>query len=132
MEFQAHLEAACEALATDAPRRAVSRIESGPCSDDGFDGFALRLVARGRETCKAVLADPDTLADIAGVRAPTGRSPQGWCDEEWPEWEALDYVALEAVRETWARPGDEPTVTEAGARIRTPRLDALFPVEAGP
>ncbi|MFJ2899747.1 DUF4240 domain-containing protein [Streptomyces sp. NPDC087218] len=153
VEFQAHLEATCEVVATGALWRAVSRIESGLCSDDGFDYFALWLVAQGQGTYKAVLADPDALADVAEVRALTGRSPREWRDEEWPEWEELDYVALEvfdeltgqgedcgeafyevleAIQETWAEPGGEPADTEAEVRIGTPRLDALFPVEAGP
>ncbi|MGW1189066.1 DUF4240 domain-containing protein [Streptomyces sp. NPDC002559] len=152
VEFQAHLEAACEVVATDALWRAVRRIESGLCSDDGFDYFALWLVAQGRGTYRAVLADPDVLADVAEVRALVGRHPREWCDEEWPEWEELDYVAqevfdeltgrgndcleafheaLDTVQETWAKPEEEVPTAEATVRIGTPRLDALFPVEAG-
>ncbi|MFB9388242.1 DUF4240 domain-containing protein [Streptomyces coeruleoprunus] len=148
VEFQARLEAACAAVAMDALWRAVSRIEGGLCSDDGFDYFALWLVAQGQGTYKAVLANPDALADVAEVRALVGRHPRAWCDDEWPEWEELDYVAqevfdeltgqeddcgeafyeaLEAVQETWAKPEDEIDTIEATVRARTPRLDALFP-----
>ncbi|MER6610825.1 DUF4240 domain-containing protein [Streptomyces sp. NPDC000927] len=152
VEFQARLEAACEAVATGALWRAVRRIEGGLCSDDGFDYFALWLVAQGQGTYKAVLADPDVLADVAEVRALVGRHPREWCDDEWPEWEELDYVAqevfdeltgreddcleafyeaLDVVQETWAKPEEEIYTVEATVRIGTPRLDALFPVEAG-
>lgn len=151
VEFQAHLEAACEAVATDALWRAVSRIEGGLCSDDGFDYFALWLVAQGQGTYKAVLADPDALADVAEVRALVGRHMREWCDDEWPEWEELDYVAqevfdeltgqegdcaeafyeaLEAIQETWVKPEAEIDTVEATRRTGTPRLDALFPAGA--
>ncbi|MFB8167475.1 DUF4240 domain-containing protein [Kitasatospora purpeofusca] len=152
VEFQARLEVACEAVATDALWRAVRRVEAGLCSDDGFDYFALWLVAQGQGTYKAVLADPDALADVAEVRALVGRHPREWCGDEWPEWEELDYVAqevfdeltgreddcleafyeaLDAVQETWARPEAEICLAEATVRVGTPRLDALFSAEAG-
>ncbi|MFF2780870.1 DUF4240 domain-containing protein [Streptomyces sp. NPDC058052] len=148
VEFQALLEAACARVATDALWRAVRRIESGLCSDDGFDYFALWLVAQGRETYAAVLADPDALADIAEVRALAGRHPRQWHDDEWPEWEELDYVAQEVFEELWgqegngeeaflaaldaveergAKPEERTDTAEAAVRGGTPRLDALFP-----
>ncbi|MFF2013592.1 DUF4240 domain-containing protein [Streptomyces sp. NPDC058195] len=151
VEFQARLEAACEAVATDALWRAVSRIEGGLCSDDGFDYFALWLVSQGQGTYRAVLADPDALADVAEVRALAGRHTREWRDDDWPEWEELDYVAqevfdeltgqegdcgdafyeaLEAVQETWATPEEETDTPEAAVRTGTPRLDALFPAGA--
>ncbi|MFE6668842.1 DUF4240 domain-containing protein [Streptomyces sp. NPDC057697] len=151
VEFQAHLEAACEAVAVDALWRAVDRIEDGLCSDDGFDYFALWLVAQGQGTYRAVLADPDALTDIAEVRALAGRPTREWCDDEWPEWEELDYVAqevfdeltgqesddgeafheaLEAVQEAGARPEGELDTVGAAVSTGTPRLDALFPVGA--
>ncbi|MFJ4771026.1 DUF4240 domain-containing protein [Streptomyces uncialis] len=151
VEFQARLEAVCEAVARGALWRAVRRVEGGLCSDDGFDYFALWLVAQGQETYKAVLADPDALADVAEVRALVGRHPREWCDDEWPEWEELDYVAqevfdeltgqeddgleafyeaLDALQETRAKPEEETCTAEATVRTGTPRLDALFPAEA--
>ncbi|MFE7486319.1 DUF4240 domain-containing protein [Kitasatospora sp. NPDC057541] len=152
VEFQARLEAACAAVATDELWRAVRRIEGGLCSDDGFDYFALWLVAQGRGTYRAVLADPDALADVAEVRALVGRDLREWHDDEWPEWEELDYVAqeafgeltgqeddgceafhaaLDAVQEAWAEPEDESGTAAATVRAGTPRLDALFPERAG-
>lgn len=37
---------------------------NGGASDDGFDYFRGWLVAQGRETWEAALADPDSLADV--------------------------------------------------------------------
>ncbi|MFD8320610.1 DUF4240 domain-containing protein [Kitasatospora purpeofusca] len=153
VEFQARLEAACAAVATGALWSAADRIEGGLCSDDGFDYFALWLVAQGRETYGAVLADPDALADVPEVRALVGRPLREWHDDEWPEWEELDYAArevfddltgrpgdcpeafdeaLDAVQETWADPEEGIAAVAVAARTGTPRLDALFfPAEAG-
>ncbi|WP_380282594.1 DUF4240 domain-containing protein [Kitasatospora purpeofusca] len=147
VEFQARLEAACAAVATGALWRAVRRIEGGLCSDDGFDYFALWLVAQGQGTYRAVLADPDALADVAEVRALVGRDLREWRDDEWPEWEELDYVAQEVFGELTGQEdceeafygaldaiqeAEEDTDTaEAVATAGTPRLDALFPAEAG-
>ncbi|MFD8012562.1 DUF4240 domain-containing protein [Streptomyces sp. NPDC058955] len=151
VEFQALLEAACAGVGTSALWRAVSRIEAGLCSDDGFDYFALWLVAQGRGTYQAVLADPDALAEVPEVQALVGRHPREWRDDEWPEWEELDYVAQEVfdeltgqgddcgeafhqavddVRETWTRPEDEFSPGPATVRAATPRLDTLFPGKA--
>lgn len=146
VEFQAHLEAACDAVTMETLLRAVMRIESGLCSDDGFDYFALWLVAQGRATYEAVLADPDALADIPEVRALAGRDVRVWRDDEWPEWEELDYVAKEAfdalagedeeafyeALEALQEGRDTPEEDEAGVveEPETPRLDALFPVRA--
>ncbi|MEV0191797.1 DUF4240 domain-containing protein [Kitasatospora purpeofusca] len=156
VEFQARLEAACAAVAAGALWSAVDRIEGGLCSDDGFDYFALWLVGQGQETYGAVLADPDALADVPEVRALVGRPVREWCDEEWPEWEELDYAAqevfgeltgregdcteafceaLDAVQETSADPEEDIATAAAAAaasvRTGTPRLDALFPAAAG-
>ncbi|MGW5852193.1 DUF4240 domain-containing protein [Streptomyces sp. NPDC055254] len=121
--------------------------------------FALWLVAQGRGTYESVIADPDVLADASEVRALAGRHVGEWHDDEWPEWEELDYVAqdifdelngqkddcedafydaLEAVRAAWAeseeRDETERAMTQSGARrlsagTGTPRLDALFLAE---
>jgi len=37
---------------------------NGGCSDDGFDYFRGWLILRGRDTFKAAVADPDSLADV--------------------------------------------------------------------
>lgn len=87
-------------------RRAANRIRGGLCSDDGFDCFALWLVAQGRGTHEAVIADPDVLADASEVRALAGRHVREWHDDEWPEWEELDYVAREVFDELTGQDDD--------------------------
>lgn len=42
---------------------------NGGCSDDGFDYFRGWLIAQGRRVYEAALADPDSLADVAGADA---------------------------------------------------------------
>ncbi|MEN3384899.1 MAG: hypothetical protein V7608_4943 [Hyphomicrobiales bacterium] len=55
----------------------------GGCSDDGFEYFRRRLVARGRDVYEAALADPDSLAQLE-VRPGS--------DDVW-EFERIYYVA---------------------------------------
>jgi Protein of unknown function (DUF4240) len=68
----------------------------GFCSDDSFWYFQPWLVGLGRDTFETVAADPDALADVAQIRYLTGRARSAWSDDEWPEWELLNYVALNA------------------------------------
>jgi hypothetical protein len=42
---------------------------NGGASDDGFDYFRGWLIAQGREVFEAAVADPDSLAGVAAVRA---------------------------------------------------------------
>ncbi|MFC6595091.1 DUF4240 domain-containing protein [Kitasatospora paranensis] len=42
---------------------------NGGCSDDGFDYFRGWLVTRGREVFEQAVAEPDSLAGLAAVRA---------------------------------------------------------------
>ncbi|MFF4173359.1 DUF4240 domain-containing protein [Streptomyces sp. NPDC001744] len=105
--FQVRLERACDAAGTRAVRAAADRIEGGLCTDDGFHYFTLWLVGQGRKVYESVLADPDALADVPGVRALVGRHHQEWGDDEWPEWEELDYVAQDAYDELTGRTDDD-------------------------
>jgi hypothetical protein len=43
-----------------------------------------------------VAAHPDSLAEIQQIRRLAGRSRSDWSDDEWPEWELLNYVAVNA------------------------------------
>ncbi|MBP2584704.1 hypothetical protein J3A78_005182 [Streptomyces sp. PvR006] len=106
VEFQVRLDDACEVAGTRALWRAANRIESGACSDDGFHYFTLWLVGQGRKVYDAVVADPDALADVPAVRALVGRHRNEWDDDEWPEWEALDYVAQDAYDELTGQEDD--------------------------
>jgi hypothetical protein len=78
--------------------QAADLICGGLCSDDGFFYFQAWLVGLGRETFEAVAADPDALADVPHVRHLAARGGvHAWADDEWPDWEGLDYVAAEAL-----------------------------------
>ena len=48
---------------------AAAYVINGGCSDDGFDYFRGWLIAQGRETFEAVVADPDALAQLPAVQA---------------------------------------------------------------
>ncbi|MFH8841319.1 DUF4240 domain-containing protein [Streptomyces sp. NPDC017868] len=155
VEFQVWLERATERADTRAVWAAANRIEGGHCTEDGFHYFTLWLVGQGRKAYESVLADPDALADLPGIRALVGRHEDEWDDDEWPEWEELDYVAQDAWDELTGQEGDDgeeflDAVEEAedaaeaageweeGERPRAsrpegsamPRLTALFPVGA--
>ncbi|MFE5733455.1 DUF4240 domain-containing protein [Streptomyces sp. NPDC056528] len=105
--FQVRLEKACGAADTHALWRAADRIEGAHCTDDGFHCFTLWLVGQGRKAYEAVLADPDALADLPEVRALAGRHHDDWDDDEWPEWEELDYVAQDAYDELTGQEDDD-------------------------
>ncbi|MGW8766876.1 DUF4240 domain-containing protein [Streptomyces sp. NPDC055815] len=107
VEFQVRLERATERADTRAVWAAADRIEGGHCTDDGFHYFTLWLVGQGRKVYESVLADPDALADLPGVRALVGRHHDEWDDDEWPEWEELDYVAQDAWDELTGQEGDD-------------------------
>ncbi|ULR53554.1 DUF4240 domain-containing protein [Streptomyces deccanensis] len=125
----------------------------GWCSDDSFFYFRLWLVGLGRDGFDRAVRDPDSLADVPGVRQLAGRSPQLWDEEEWLDWEELDYVAARAYAHLSGRTeedfydamdelgGDDPESGDpAGERWdacddeeshrRLPRLSALFPLSS--
>ncbi|MEU4163257.1 DUF4240 domain-containing protein [Actinoplanes sp. NPDC026670] len=88
-------------------------------SDDTFWYFQCWLIGQGRERFELVEADPDALATLPGIRRLAGRRYRDWADDEWPDWESLDYVAGKA------HPGD---LEEAlAARGFTSRCDPLPP-----
>ncbi len=74
-------------------------VHGGWCSDDSFWYFQLWLLTLGRPRFDHVVADPDTLADVEEVRALAARPMREWSDQDWPEWESLDYAAHEAHQE---------------------------------
>lgn len=72
---------------------AAYRICAGLCSDDGFHYFQAWLVGLGRDVFERVVRDPDELAEVPQVRRLAGRALRDWGEDEWPDWEGLDYVA---------------------------------------
>ena len=99
MAFQAFLDQACDRAFTWELAGAVTRIFGGWCSDDGFEYFRLWLIGRGRVTFERAITMPDSLATVPAIQRLAGRRRREWDDdEEWPEWETLDYIAARAYR----------------------------------
>ncbi|MEV0130886.1 DUF4240 domain-containing protein [Dactylosporangium sp. NPDC050688] len=122
----------------------------GGCSDDSFSRFRAWLVGLGRDAVDAVAEDPDRLADRPEVRRLAGRHWRTWAEEEYPEWEELEFVA---VHEYERRFGEDSLIydaqtsrTQGGGPVpqraqetrwdlhdpaessrRLPRLAAMFP-----
>ncbi|MFB7149423.1 DUF4240 domain-containing protein [Streptomyces sp. NPDC002248] len=149
VQFQVCLDRALVSTFTWDLWAAADRI-LGWCSDDSFFYFRLWLVGLGRDTFERVARDPDVLANAPEIRRLAGRSPRAWSDEEWPEWEELDYVAGRAFEDVTGKADDdfhdamdalqvedlEPSVPvgerwdanrDDEAARRLPRLSALFP-----
>jgi Protein of unknown function (DUF4240) len=93
VDFRARLDAARRPIDTYATWGAAYQIMDGLCSGDGFWYFQPWLIGQGREWYEHALRDPDNLADVPAVRALAGRRSREWPDAEWPQWEALAYVA---------------------------------------
>ncbi|CRK57989.1 hypothetical protein [Alloactinosynnema sp. L-07] len=98
------------------PMWAAARvIQDGFCSDDSFWYFQLWLLTLGRATFARVVADPDTLAETDAVRALASRPMKTWSDQDWPDWESLDYAAHEAYQDATGREaGLEQALLETG------------------
>lgn len=128
----------------------AEQIHGGWCSDDSFWYFQFWVVGLGREGYERVLADPDALADEPELKQLTGRPMSDWEDDEWPDWESLDYVAAEAFEElTGEEEGLEEALDAEGIALpcnpepsgeewdvrdpaeaarRLPRLSRMFPL----
>ena len=97
--FQAFLDQACDRAFTWELVGAATRIFGGWCSDDSFEYFRLWLIGRGRVTFERAITMPDSLATVPAIQRLAGRRRREWNDdEEWPEWETLDYIAASAYR----------------------------------
>lgn len=94
--FELHLTAQRRRVDTRLMWGAAWHIMHGWCSDDSFWYFQSWLVGLGREALDQVVAHPDALARLQQVRRLAGRATSEWSDDEWPEWELLNYVALNA------------------------------------
>jgi Protein of unknown function (DUF4240) len=93
------------------PLWAAAYLVNGGCSDDGFEYFRGWLITQGREVYEQVVADPDSLAGLAAIRAKApSRRPVG-CEDTL-------YIALRAYR---AATGGE--LPGRAFRIEYPQLD---------
>ncbi|GIE94047.1 DUF4240 domain-containing protein [Paractinoplanes rishiriensis] len=129
---------------------AACRIMSGLCSMDGFWYFLPWLTGLGKSTFELVALEPDVLAEVPEVRRLAELTMDRWTDDDWPQWEDLNYAgrgAYDAVTGEdegildalaalgYAYPEDpEPTGErwdfddDAEMVRRLPRLSALFPL----
>ncbi|MDT0476066.1 DUF4240 domain-containing protein [Streptomyces sp. DSM 41014] len=125
---------------------AAERTFGGWCSDDGFCCFGLWMVGIGWEAFARAVIDPVALADTSEVQCLVGRPRELWNDN-WPEWESPDYVAMEAY-ELLTRADDdcgdafheaveaEPRGEQWDVRCedeamrKLPKLSAIFPLRA--
>jgi hypothetical protein len=97
--FQAFLDQARDRAFTWDLWGAAMRIFGGWCSDDSFEYFRLWLIGRGRVTFERAITMPDSLATVPAIQRLAGRPRREWDDdEEWPEWETLNYIAARAYR----------------------------------
>jgi hypothetical protein len=103
---------------------AASVIMQGPCSDDGFFYFQPWLVGLGHETFQRVADSPDSLADVPQIRRLAGRPGSDWSDDEWPEWELLNYVARNAYERA---AGEEDGLDDALERLGLHRIGDAAP-----
>lgn len=95
VEFQMCLDQVTRQAFTWELVAAAERIFGGRCSDDDFCYFSLWMVGLGKDAFGRAVLDPDALADTPEVLRLAGRTWRTWGDD-WPGWESLDYVALEA------------------------------------
>ncbi|MEU3296696.1 DUF4240 domain-containing protein [Streptomyces longwoodensis] len=153
VEFQICLDQVTHQAFTWELVAAAERIFGGRCSDDDFCYFGLWMVGLGKEAFGRAVLDPDALADTPDVMRLAGRTWRSWGDD-WPGWESLDYVALEAfglvaqdpdecgdafyaavrTRRGYQAVGQVPTGErwnvrdEEEAARRLPRLSVMFPL----
>lgn len=149
-DFQVLLDRTRRRVDTYDVWAAASLILDGFCSGDSFWYFQAWLVGLGRDAFARVAADPDDLADLPEVTRLAGRPMRDWSEaDEWPEWELLNYAAVEAYDQATgesegiyevveARGHDVPEDPDptgdawdyddpAELRRRLPRLSGLFP-----
>jgi hypothetical protein len=148
IEFELHLAAQRKRADTRLMWGAAWIIMHGWCSGDGFFYFQPWLVGLGHDAFERVAGNPDSLAGIPQIRRLAGRPTSDWSDDEWPEWELLNYVARNAYQRATgeedeldnaleaqglhricdAAPEDDPwNYDDPGQRLaRLPRLTALL------
>ncbi|MFC5747309.1 DUF4240 domain-containing protein [Actinomadura rugatobispora] len=134
IEFEVHLTAQRRRVDTRLMWGAAWNIMEGWCSDDGFWYFQPWLVGLGRDAFERVAADPDALAGLPEVRRLAGRPMKEWSDDEWPQWESLNYVALHAYERATGDDLDEALEARGLGRVcdaapEDPRWDYDDPTE---
>jgi hypothetical protein len=110
VEFELHLTAQRKRVDSWLMWGAAWIIMQGWCSDDGFFYFQPWLVGLGYEAFEQAASNPDSLAGIPEIRRLAGRPRSDWSDDEWPEWELLNYAARSAYERAT---GDEAGLDDA-------------------
>ncbi len=118
--FEKHLTGQRKRVDTWLMWDAANKLMDDHCSTDGFFYFQPWLVGLGRTVFDRVAADPDALADVPAVRTLAGRRFSEWSDDEWPEWESLNYVALNAYAQIT---GEEDGLDDVLERVCDPAPD---------
>jgi Protein of unknown function (DUF4240) len=93
------------------PLWAAAYLVNGGCSNDGFEYFRGWLITQGRAVYERVMAEPDALADLAGIRAKAPRRRPVECEDTL-------YIASRAYR---AATGEE--LPRRALRVKYPELD---------
>jgi hypothetical protein len=115
IEFELHVTAQRKRVDTRHMWGAAWNILQGWCSDDSFWYFQPWLIGLGHNTFERVAAHPDALAETHEVRRLAGRPRSEWSDDEWPEWESMNYIALDAYdRATGEEEGLEDALKAGG------------------
>ena len=115
---------------------AAAYLINGGCSDEGFDAFRGWLIAHGREAVARSVRSPDSLADVAVVRA---AADTGAVFEAAEVLSIADGAYRQATGEELPgddRPATRPDVgdlwdfdNEEEMQRRLPKLSALFLAE---
>ncbi len=92
LDFVQHLSATREPANTYRLWRAADVIMGGRCGTDSFHYFQMWLVGLGRNTHDAATTNPDSLAAVPEVGR-LAALPRPWRDDDYPQWESLEYVA---------------------------------------
>ena len=119
LDFVQLLSATREPANTYRLWRAADIIMSGYCSTDSFHYFQMWLVGLGRDAYDAAIADPDTLAAVPEVQR-LATLPRPWPDDEYPEWDSLEFIACEIGDQRTDIDGDirDVVTDERGVHLR--------------
>lgn len=145
LEFQLRLDEARAPLDTTGTLALAALALRGRVSDDGLWYFHVWLIGLGRDAHGLAVHDPDALAEHPAFRHLAALPYEQWEDEDFPDWELLDYCAQDAyarltgeedaLEEVLQAIGHDspcnadavgPVWTPEQTAARLPRLTALF------